>query len=160
MADVPDSVLAVTPALKPPPGITPDFTGESGLQTTWIVVDSIALVLTTLILSARVITKTLGKERVQIEDCTYNSLIAIKRATLTFAIFCSPCMGSWSSFRRYSNVADFKLNEQMSFAAYNGWSLRAGVIGLGHHQWDTTALRMIDIAYVSEKQVHSRIARS
>lgn len=45
----------------------------------------------------------------------------------------------------------------MSFTGYNAWSLKTGVLGLGRHQWDTTALRMKDIAYVSESGIFAKV---
>ena len=91
--DIPNSVLAVTPALKPPPGVIPDFSGHRGLQTTWIVIDSIALFLTTLIVSARIITKTVGKERFQIEDCKPSAFFDATVRSLTLGRFCGRRLG-------------------------------------------------------------------
>ena len=88
-----EAELAVTPASEPPPGVIPDFTGYGGLQTTWIVIMSVAIVLVTLIFSARIATKVVGKERLQIEDCKWKYAIETKAEALTVGRFRYPSMG-------------------------------------------------------------------
>ena len=93
MKAVSKAEVAVTPALEPPPGVIPDFTGHRGLQTTWIVIMSVAIVLVTLVFLARIITKAVGKERLQIEDCKWKCAIETKEEALTVDRFRYPSMG-------------------------------------------------------------------
>ena len=85
--------LAVTPASEPPSGVIPDFTGYRGLQTTWIVIISVAMVLVMLVFSAQIVTKAISKERLQIEDCRWKSAIEIKEEALTVDRCRYPSMG-------------------------------------------------------------------
>ena len=62
--------LAQTPALEPPPGITPDFdTLYRDLQPLFIAVNSLYIVLATLVVGARLLVKAVHMRLLQIEDC-------------------------------------------------------------------------------------------
>lgn len=69
-ANLSPAQLAVLPALKPPVGLTPDFTTEYiDLQPTFLAFASIWLVLTTIVVAARLVAKGFVSRSIQVEDC-------------------------------------------------------------------------------------------
>ena len=69
-ADLSPAQLAILPALKPPVGVTPDFATEYiDLQPTFLAFGSIWLVLTTIIVAARLVAKAFVSKTIQVEDC-------------------------------------------------------------------------------------------
>lgn len=71
MASPNKTQLALIPALEPPVGTTPDFSPSySGLQPVFIAILSLCLIVTTLIIGARLVAKRFGVKAIQVEDCT------------------------------------------------------------------------------------------
>lgn len=70
MASPEYALYAQTPALKPPPGVVPDFnTLYSGLQPSFITITSLYLMIATFVVGARMLVKGLEARLLQIEDC-------------------------------------------------------------------------------------------
>lgn len=65
------ALLAQTPALKPPPGVLPNFnTLYIDLQPLFIVIVSLYISLATFVVGARLIANLLDARLLQLEDCT------------------------------------------------------------------------------------------
>ena len=66
------STLANTPALEPPPGVSPNFTNPYSLRDIQVATASICVTIATLVIAARFVTKVATSKRVQLEECTFN----------------------------------------------------------------------------------------
>lgn len=70
MASVNKTQLALIPALEPPAGTVPDFSPSYfGLQPLSIAILSLCLIVTTLVVGARLVAKCFGVKAIQVEDC-------------------------------------------------------------------------------------------
>lgn len=66
------SALAKTPALEPPPGVSPNFTDPYSLRPFQVATASICVVTATLAIAARFVTKVATSRRLQLEECTFH----------------------------------------------------------------------------------------
>ena len=60
---------STTPALMPPSGVRPDLQDPESLNPVIIGVSTLCLVLTTIMISVRVVTKSLTTREILLEDC-------------------------------------------------------------------------------------------
>lgn len=63
------TLLAETPALKPPPGVSSNLVNPSSLRPVFIAAVTLELFLTSLAVGARVVIKILIHKSMQLEDC-------------------------------------------------------------------------------------------
>ena len=66
-----DTLLAQTPGLEPPPGITPNFENPPSIQSISYAVSAICLFITTLAVGLRIFTKIRVDRNLKLEDCQY-----------------------------------------------------------------------------------------
>ena len=72
MDDLNLSTLVKTPALEPPPGVSPNFTDLYSLRPFQVATASICVITATLIIAARLVTKAATSKRLQLEECTFH----------------------------------------------------------------------------------------
>ena len=72
MDDLSSSTLANTPALEPPPGVSPNFTNPYSLKPFQVATASICLTTATLVVAARFVAKFATSKRLQLEECMFN----------------------------------------------------------------------------------------
>ena len=65
------STLANTPALEPPPDVSPNFTNPYSLRPFQMATGSICVTAATLIVAARFFTKFATSKRLQLEECRF-----------------------------------------------------------------------------------------
>lgn len=63
---------ANTPALEPPPGVTPNFINPYSLRPFQVATASICLTTATLVVAARFFAKFATSKRLQLEECTFD----------------------------------------------------------------------------------------
>jgi hypothetical protein len=64
-----------TPALEPPPGVTPNFIGQYTRQISYIGTSAACLSLATIGIVIRIFTKVFILKQVYLEDCEYHILV-------------------------------------------------------------------------------------
>ena len=72
MDDLSLSTQANTPALEPPPGVSPNFINPYSLRPFQIATTSICLTTATLVVAARFVAKFATSKRLQLEECMFD----------------------------------------------------------------------------------------
>ena len=72
MDDLSLNTLASTPALEPPPGVSPNFINPYSLGPFQVATASICVTSATIVVAARFVTKVATSKRLQLEECTFD----------------------------------------------------------------------------------------
>lgn len=153
------SVLAVMPAVTPPPGVTSDFVnGEKYGLHSWLVATVVTcIVVSTVVVALRIFARVVVIKVIDWSDCMFSFPMMLQMHGLITCRLCHTGMGENCPQRKarplliglFDKIAATKLTGQQIFTmAFMGGALAIDEKRRGRHQWDMSMLEYLQSTLV------------